>query len=52
MNNKSGIRDIFQSENITRTVLNEYEVKLSMHEDGYHIVGNLLDKEGNEVGQL
>lgn len=32
--------------------LEEYDIIFTPHEDGYHIVGHLIDPEGNDIGIL
>ncbi len=32
--------------------IDDYDIELSWHDDHYHIIGNLVDKEGNDVGRL
>ncbi len=38
--------------NIDQNKVDEYDVVLSRHGDNYHIVGKLIDRNGNVVGEL
>ena len=38
--------------NVDLSKIDEYEILLSEHDDGYHIIGELVDGEGNVLGRL
>ena len=41
-----------QLKNIDRSKIDEYEIRIVQHEDGYHLFGELIDAEGNVLMKL